>query len=1175
MQKREAKSQLSSKWAALCMSVMLCLVLRTTSLAQSDNAQISGFVKDPTGAAVPNASVVIKNEGSNYERSAKTNESGYYVISALPPGLYTVTVEAGGFKKFQQTKKKLDPSIASTVDVELTLGEVTETIEVVASVSAVQSESATVGKLLESSQIALMQLNGRNPIYLAALKPGVRSNSSLSRFGFGLDSGGFNINGSRTQDNLITYDGAVGIRTRANGTSVGTADVDAVQEVQILAANYSAEYGRSGGGQIRVVTKSGTQDFHGTAYEFLRNSALDANTWSRNSSNNPTLSTRPEAQRYNQFGYSASGPIPVPNYKNKLFWLWGQEWVRRRREETNNGITVPSLAMRRGDFSELLDPANPFFGRRIEITDPTTGQSFAGNIIPQNRLSPNGLALMRAYPEPTPGYFVGPRNFIQARPTEADQRKDTISIDWNATERHQVRFRIQNYNFIETSAFRTGTDRAPQIIDRPNNTLSLNWTFTISPTLVNEALVTTSADRVHIYVDTRGDRYKRSAYGINYPYLFPGGKELEDKIPTIVIPNFNDVDGGPYPSSSSGPIYDFSDNLTKIKGNHTLKFGALFERAGQNDFDQINVSGVPGGTNNQNGRFEFDNSGAGVAIANVALGRFARYAELGTRAYTPYRAHMFEWFAQDSWKVKPNLRLEFGLRHSIIQPYYSLWRNMAVFDTKFYDPAKAVTQNPANGYIVGATGDRYNGVAIPGDGFTDAAKGRFPIATSGQYDYLFRGVSKEYSEIHKGDFQPRFGIAYSLNEKTVIRAGAGRFMTRLGVSDSIFLGGNPPFQPTSSVTNGSVDAPGGASAVNFPLILTSQDPIYRNPTAYAWNFTLEREIGFQTTLEVGYVGRRGLGNLRERNINQLPLNTCPNGLCPLIDPSGPSNGPRTNVDFLRPFKGFGTIRVTNTDATARYNGLQIGFNRRFVNGFSYGVAYTYAKSEDDSSSPRDVLPNAIDASTLWGPSAFDNRHTLVLNYIYELPFFKGKSSLSSKVLGGWQVTGVTQFQTGVPFTVGTNTDYAGVGGVGNLQDNPDNNRSLQIWNVNGDAKLSRGEQQFSNSTTDQNFWFRTTNSDGTRIFTAPAAGTFTSQRNRNLLYGAGFQNWNLGLFKGFQISERHRLQFRCEMFNFINHPNWGGENGGAPDTRPLQATFGKITSKGGQRQLQMSLRYSF
>jgi len=243
----------------------------------------------------------------------------------------------------------------------------------VSSVSSVQSETATVGKLIESSQIALMQLNGRNPVLLAGLKPGVRaSGANLSGLNFGLTSGGFNINGGRSQDNLITYDGAVGIRTRSNGTSIGTADVDAVQEVQILTANYGAEYGRSGGGQIRIVTKSGGQNFHGTVYEFLRNSALDANSWARNRTiGNTAVSSKPEAQRYNQFGYSASGPIPIPNYKNKLFWLFGQEWVRRRREDTSI-ITVPSLAMRRGDFSELLNPSNQFFSRAVLVNDPLT-----------------------------------------------------------------------------------------------------------------------------------------------------------------------------------------------------------------------------------------------------------------------------------------------------------------------------------------------------------------------------------------------------------------------------------------------------------------------------------------------------------------------------------------------------------------------------------------------------------------------------------------------------------------------------------------------------------------------------------------------------------------------------------------------------------------------------------
>ncbi|MBM3804804.1 MAG: TonB-dependent receptor [Acidimicrobiia bacterium] len=802
--------------------------------------------------------------------------------------------------------------------------------------------------------------------------------------------------------------------------------------------------------------------------------------------------------------------------------------MRRRREETSI-VTVPSLAMRQGDFSELLNSSNQFFGGAIVVSDPLTGQPFPGNIIPAERLSANGLALLRAYPAPTPGFRQGTNNFVQARPTEAEQRKDTLSVDWNPSERHQVRARIQNYNFIETSAFRSGTDRAPQIIDRPNNTASVSWTFTISPSLVNEFLATASTDRVHIGVDTRGGRFRRSNYGINYPYLFPLGKEIIDKIPTIEIANFAQVDGGPYPSASSGPIYDFSNSLSKIKGSHTFKLGALFERAGQNDFDQINVSGVPGGTNNQNGRFVFDNARTGaittnLAVANAAMGLFTTYAELGTRAYTPYRGHMFEWFVQDSWKAKPNLRIEYGLRHSVIQLYYSLWRNMAVFDQGTYDPAKAVAQDARTGFIIGTSGDRYNGMVFPGDGFPEAAKGRFPMATSGEFDRLFRGFSKEYSKIHKDDFQPRLGIAYSMNERTVVRVGAGRFMTRVGVSDSIFLGGNPPFQPTASVTNGSVDSPGGASPVNFPLVITTQDRDFKNPTAYTWNVTLEREVGFRTTIEVGYVGRRGLRAQRERDLNQLQTGTL-------------QAYPGVNIDFLRPFKGFSTIRSTNNDANSLYNGLQIGIDRRFTAGFSYGVAYTYAKSMDDGSSPRDVVPNAFDAHNLWGPSSFDNRHTLVLNTIYELPLFRDRSRSIGKLLGGWQIAGVAQFQTGTPVTVGSNSDFAGVGGVGNFQDNPGDNRAIQIWNVNGTPKLARSERAFGLAARDGNLWFRTVNPDGSPLFTPPAAATFTNQRNRNLIYGAGFQNWNLGIFKNFQIDEKQTLQFRCEMFNLESFRN--------------------------------------
>jgi hypothetical protein len=1203
-----------AKSLGLGLLAALSLAISITSFAQSDNTQISGFVKDQAGGIISGAKVMVKSDTRAFERSATTNSEGYFVITQLPPGNYTIKVEASGFKQYQETGRKLDPNLPASIDVSLQPGQVTETVTVTASVAQVQSETATVGRLVETKQVEYLQLNGRNPLFLAQVRPGVQG-GALGGNSFALGTGGLNINGGRTQDFLLTFDGAVGVRTRSNGTSIGAADVEATQEVQILSANYNAEYGRASGGQVRIVTKSGGQQFHGVFYEYLRNAAFNANTWDRNRNtpagqpcSDPQFEKashcQPSPFRYNQFGYSLSGPVLIPGTdfnrdRNKLFWLWGQEWVRQR--STGNTTTrVPTLKMRQGDFSELTVANNPLqvvrfikdplLSGNCSVTDQTACFRDGGiiNKIPLDRLSPNGLAILRAFPEPIPGFFTGTgQNYFQDRPTETNQRKDTVSIDYYPTEKHAIKYRLSFYNFIDTSAHRGGTDRAPQIIDRPNQTTSINWTWTVSPNWISETLVAGSRDQVFIFVDTRGNKFQRSQYGINYPYIFPQ-KEIFDKIPTVQssaannnIDQFGQLDGGPYPASSTGPIYQFSNNWTNIRGNHTIKFGGYFERSGQNDFDQINVAGTPGGTNNQNGRFVFENGttgGTGVAIGNIAIGLFETYAEIGQRSFTPYRGHMFEWFAQDSWKVTPRLRLEYGLRHTIVQPYYSLWRNMVIFDTDLYDPSIAVTQNPANGFITGGSlRSRHNGLVIPGDGWPNAAlgPGRVGIANTGEFDFLFQDVPKEFSKIHKNNFQPRVGIAFAFNERNVIRAGAGRFYTRLGVSDSVFLGGNPPLQPTVSITQGSVDNPGGTGGNAFPLVITTQDKIFKNPEAWTWNVTFEREIAWNTLVEVGYVGRRGLHAQRERNINQLPVGTCPanqpgfTGGCPLI--TGTTT--RINPDTLRPFKGFGIIRLTNNDANSLYNGLQVSANRRFSDGFLFGAAYTLSKSSDDGSAQRDVVPNAFDVSNLWGPSTYDRRHVLVFNAVYQLPFFKDRSNLIGKVLGGWTVSAISQFQTGQPVTIATGDDFAGVGA----------GSGPQLWIINGDAKLDDSEKKFSlGSTFDSNFWFRVNQPGQTCtlgnvaysptncLFTRPAPGTISNQQSRGFLYNPGFQNHNLTLVKDFSITEGHRIQFRAEMYNWLNHPNWNGA-----ETNPTSSNFGRVTGKSGERQLQFALRYQF
>jgi hypothetical protein len=1166
--------------AVLVLSV--CLLISQALFAQSDLGTISGFVKDPSGGTIAGAKVTIQNK-SGVERQATTNESGYYTITNVPPGLYTVSVDVSGFKRFQSNEDKLDPSANLVVDATLSVGSSSQIVEVSASAVQLQTESASVQKLVTREQIDALEINGRNPIFMANLVPGTRG-GTLANLAFNFTQGPSNINGARTPESLITYDGAPAVRTRSNGTSIGAADLDSTEEIQILTADYAPEYGRSSGGQIRITSKSGSQVFHGAAYEYVRNTIFDANPWQRNAVPATTGVTAPI--HYNQFGYNIGGPFYIPNHfntnKTKVFWYWGEEWVRYIFTDTSS-LTVPTLKMRNGDFSELLDPNNVFYHKAVVIMDPKTGLPFPGNIIPSpsssstgSVASANGLGILKAYPAPnltTP--INGNQNWFFSAQHPQYQRKDTVAVDINLSENQRLRLRRVYFTFWEYQPLDGGTNETPKYFNRPNQTNSIDYVWTISPTKVNEVLLTASKDNVHIPVD-QAHFLDRTTVGLNYPYIFPTGKEIQNRIPSVNMSAFSGLSGGPYPSHSAGPIINMSDSFTWIKGNHTFKFGGLYEYDGENDNDEINVQACNTCTNNQNGQFLFSDNGGkfvrpgfvlastGVAAANAALGLFDSYSEIGPRAYTVFRGSMWEGFGQDSWKARQNLTITYGLRYSVIVPYHAIWNNMIVFDPSLYDPGNAVTVDPKTGLITGTPtiAQLYNGMVIPGSGFPASAMGRVPAASSGLYNGLFRNLPNRYSDIQWGDIQPRLGVAYQLNNKTVLRAGGGRFFTRLGVSDSVFLGGNPPFQPNASVSFGSADNPGGTGTNDVPLVVTTQSKAFKNPEAWAWNFTVERELFWKSLLSVGYVARRGVHLQRESDINQPTLAVA-------------AANPGININAIRPYKGFGSIRETDNVANSMYNALQIAWNRRFSNTLQFGVSYTLSKSMDNGSNQRDVVPDTYNTSMLWGPSEFDARHIVIINYLYQLPLFRKQSGFAGKALGGWQISGITQFQTGLPCSVAAANDYAGVG----LDSNFGCGVNGQYWVVNGNPKIIG---TFGPS----GQWFATTNPDGSAIFTAPAPGTFNTQRVRDLIYQPGYQNWNMGLFKTIPVNERLRFQFRAEAYNVWNHPNWCGNSGCSGTTNiglnPTNAaTFGKVLSKGsgssgsGERNLQLSLRLEF
>lgn len=1148
---------------------LLCIGLTAGLLqplmAQSDSSSLSGAISDPTGAMVANAKVTVRDTATGAEQTVQTNGSGNYIVPNLTPGDYTLRVEATGFQAVTMTDVHVDAAIGRRADVTLRVGDAGTSVTVEAGVNAVQTESASVGQLVTQEQVKSIQLNGRNPLYLAQMEPGVVRNAPMANFNFGLDNG-LNIGGSRNQESLITLDGAPMVRTRSNGSSVGVADVDSTSQVQILTNSYQAEYGRSSGGQVRIVPKSGGNAFHGSVFEYFRNTVLNANTWQRKlPSNSAAIRSKPEGFRYNQFGWNLNGPVTIPHVFNsdrtKLFFLLGQEYVRYNHDDTVFR-RVPTALMRTGNFSELLSP-NIFYSGTTVVYNPNTGQPYAGNIIPASDQSSNGLGLLKAFPAPNAAGAT--YNWVDSALFKETQRKDTIVVEYIPAEAHHLRFSLLNYNYHDNEPHYGNFNRNPRIFDRPNQVAVLHYAWTISPTLVNEAVVSGASDHVTINIDQSSGLFDRTKYGISYPYLYSAAtKVIPNKIPTVSLPNFDLLDGGPYPSRSGGIVYSAADNLTKVFGNHTVKIGFNYEYSGENNFDQITVSNTPGSTNNQNGRFNFTDTRSGgtttkVGVANAAEGLFDTYGEIGQRSYTLYRASAYEGFLQDQWRVTPKLVIEAGVRYSWYNPYYAKWGNQSVFNPKFYNPANAVTVNPKTDVVTG--GDRYNGVVIPGSGFPSSANGHVDAAilSNPTYQALFRGFDRQYSPTVKTDIQPRFGITYEVRPGTVVRGGGGRYVQRLGITDNVFTGGNAPFQPSSTVSLGSADTPGGVGSNFFPFNYSSQAYQYPSPESYNWNATVEQEMSGLGVLTVAYAGRRGLHLEELLNVNQLQPGTV----------YLPQNAGIT-PDALRPYKGFSNINTATNGGASIYHSLQANLRRRLTKGLLFGVAYTWSKSLDFGSSNGTNLPNAFDKNIFYGPSDFDRRHVFLANFVYNIDQMNHSSHLVNRAfLGNWQVSGTLQGQTGGPLNVSTGTDFAGVGPGSGSQLVPT-------------IKVPTTYKSFAGQTSTA-MWFDTSaypTLNGTRsnaALTSLYVGQFAKRGTRNQIWGPGFQSYNAALNKTMHLIPGHDSQslvFRAEAFNLANHPT--PDN---PDTSYTSGTFGQSKTKGGtyraDRQMQFSLRYAF
>lgn len=1065
--------------ALSALALLLGMSLAAAGRAQEITGTITGFVKDTTGAVVPGVEVRIRNTATGLERRVVTSSEGEYTATLLPIGIYEVLVEAPGFKKAAVRDIKLSVNDRLRVDVTLEVGQITETITVVGEVPAVQTETAEVGTVITGTLVKEMPLNGRSLYQLVALQPGVSAAGAIisGRVGVGLDNlASVNVNGARASQNNWLIDGADNVDTGSNLAVINYISVDSVAEFKILRGNYSAEFGRSAGGQINVVTKSGTNSFHGGVFEFWRNDVMDARNFFSTLDRNRDGKADPALLRYHNFGWNLGGPIK----RDKLFFFFNQE-VRRVRTVRGGGVVitrVPTERQRRGDFSEFPS---------VVIRDPLTGQPFPGNVIPPDRIDPNARALLSVFPLPNsdPAVLGGNRNFSAAAPSGRNYREELIRVDYNLSDRHKFFARFIHDSIPSTEPFGEifGTNNAafPGVADTktniPGRNLVAEWNWVPSPALVNNLAFNYSRGAI---VSEITGRASRKIPGLNIPEIFPEN-------PAGVLPGISFGSGGYGGFNFFGPYdnnygsYRFKDTVSVVRGKHALKMGILLSWEFKNE-------NAASGTN---GAFVFPGTSSAVftstgdAFADFLLGRASSYTESDIDITSHLRYDMYEAFIQDDWKATPKLTLNLGLRWSFIRPPYDTKDVLTNFDPTRFNPARAY-QIDASGNRIPGTGDPLNGLVIAG---RNSPFGRRVV------------------DSHWDTFGPRFGFAWDPfgTGKTAIRGGYGIYFDRtlVGIAlQNAFV--NPPFVTTAQfLAAGAAGTPtlsnpsGGAQRNEEAIVrsLISMSPEFLVPTVQHWSFGIQRELWWGLAVDAAYVGNHGTHLLRAVRINQTPPGT----------PSPPAAYAR--------FRGWGLITERQTSASSRYDSFQLGLNKRLSQGLQFGVAYTLSKVITDSPDDRTTIAQDVRNLRLdRGLASYDKTHIFVANFLYELPFFRQARGVVYNILGGWQVGGIVRGESGTPLTIIISPNRANSFFGGSQR--PD---------LIGDPRGPKTVRQ----------WFNTA------AFALPALNTF-GNAGRSIVRGPGLHLWDLSLYKRFRVTESVGMQFRAEFFNAFNHTNFSG-----------------------------------
>ncbi len=1125
----------------LLWSLSLIIVAFQCTFGQTVVGRISGTVQDANGAGVPNASIKVINTANNSERTATSDENGFYTVTNLPAGTYTVEAEAKGYKKGLVSGKNVTADARLTVDMKLEVGEVSETVEITSIAGeTVNTTSGEVTRIVDQQQVQNLALNGRNYIQLLSLVPGVALiNDDQLELTTSLATNNQSINGNRGQTNNVTIDGGFNLQSGSNASQINNLGIDYIQEVKIQTANFSAEYGRNSGAQVSLVTRSGGNDFHGSAFEFLRNDKLDARSF--------FAPVRPSL-RYNNFGYSFGGPI----FKDKLFFFGGQEWKYIRRLSAAQRRTVPTLAELNGDFSFRLRGADGIVGTNDDglLRDPDSGLPcttanragcFGGtnvalrNIIPANRITTDGRAIANVFRNAiglATAFTNSPvgNNVTFQQPNPLDYREDLLRIDYKISEKHTLygRYIKDKNELIDPfgTFINTQLPTIPSFRLRPGTSIQISHTWLVTPTFINEAKMTGAWVAQRIPPD--GDLWKRETYAFQFQQLFAGGGRFENSIPDTTITGFASFFGAARSLVSPTTDINVSDTITWVKGNHTLKTGMSITRnridqnarttyAGQVDFN------TGGNTRTSNNSF-----------ADALLGNFRTYSEQALDPVGFFRFTQSEAFVADSWKFNRRLSLELGLRWQFGMPIYTQANNLANFDPSLYNPAQAVTIL-ANGNIdTSKGGNRFNGLVRAGNGVPAEELGRVPGGDSAQVIAVPAGAPRGLYEGHHY-FMPRVGFAYSPfdDNKTSIRGGFGMYYDRIE-GNLIFPSlSNPPYASSAQFQNANLGNITGGSTVLAPWAqINAVNPNLDTPYTMSYSFSIQRELPRGIFAEASYVGNLGRHLIRQPDINQPTFEQIRNNAPP---------GPNVNVNALRPFKGYTAIRMRMSDSTSNYHGMQLYAAKR-KGDLLMTTSYTWSKVLTDASGFNDNPEDPFNRAFNYGPATFDRRHVFALTYTYTMKMFSRTHGLARAILHGYEVSGITRLQSGAYLTA-TATGNSIFG-----------NRRADC--VSPDALFPNGERGPNN-------W-------ANRAAFAAAPDTRRGTCGVGTIEGPGAQTWDFSLRRRFELTEKFKLQFQADIFNAFNRTNFRDL-----ETNLNNAAFGTISTSGPPRNIQFGLKLTF